>query len=249
MEPGDRVRYDGHVLPATHPILRTRAPTRPAGAPSIVFPPRMLIAETTPPAERERLLDLISSVGADNPNVRRMALGLYQRLTEKLGRTPSAAEVVQWLMDQIHSLVEYVPDPDGLEIFQSIEWTLGGGASTMTSPLTGHPAGIADCEDFAAAVVSLGTALARMGLVPGLVLRNRWWNQPGAAQNHVAAEACHAAFRTKFGERCVAVETTIPGARLSESPMQALARIGPHFARRILGSDEIDLLRGDAPTL
>ncbi len=141
--------------------------------------------------------------------------------------------------NHIHLLVEYVGDPPGEEVFQSVEYTLTNELGREVSPLTGRRKGTADCEDLSAAVVALGLALVALGLTPGLTLRNRWWNQPGAVQNHVAGEACDPTF---VHEPCISVETTIPGALAGDDPYQALFRVGGDFRTRVFGADQIPYL-------
>lgn len=204
-----------------------------------MYPRLEVIAATVPPAERERLLDARSVDAARNPLVQAVARALYGTLVRSLGRTPSRLEVVQWLMDSIHLLVEYVGDPPGEEVFQSVEYTLTNELGREVSPLTGRRKGTADCEDLSAAVVALGLALVALGLTPGLTLRNRWWNQPGAVQNHVAGEACDPTF---VHEPCISVETTIPGALAGDDPYQALFRVGGDFRTRVFGADQIPYL-------
>lgn len=185
------------------------------------------------------MLDARSEDAANNPRVQAVARELYGLLSRSLRRAPSPPEAMQWLMDSIHLLVQYQGDPPGEEVFQSVEYTLTNELGSEVSPLTGRRKGTADCEDLSAAVVALGRAMMKLGLLPPFVLRNRWWNQPGAVQNHVASEACDAGYP---GEPCVSVETTIPGARLGDSPYQALFRVGADFRQRVFGAEQIPYL-------
>jgi transglutaminase-like putative cysteine protease len=186
------------------------------------------IEATVPPETRERMLSELADRGAKDPYVQTVARSLYGLLVARLGRAPTAVELVQWLMDQIHDLVDYVPDPDGEEIFQDVRYTLAGGSGYGTSSLSGSRRGGADCEDLATAVVSLGRVL-------GLRMYPKWWDQKGARLNHVAAQVCDGGtIRSEFGG-CVSVETTIPGARVGETPYQALERVGNNFQNRVFG--------------
>lgn len=186
------------------------------------------IPPTMPPAERILRLNRESQRAAQDPSIQRLARALYTRLATRLGRAPTSTETLQELMDAIHLLVDYVPDPPGREIFQTVRSTLSNGLGRGISPLTGQLKGGDDCEGLAAAVVALG-------LVLGLNMGNHWYHQEGAALNHVAAEACDGGpWPTHFG-RCIPIETTIPGARPGETPYDVLRRIGPAHKERIFG--------------
>jgi hypothetical protein len=95
------------------------------------------IPPTTLPSEREEMLDLIAAAAARDPKILQVARGLYAKLAERLGRAPTRPELLQWLMDSVHLLTDYVPDEAGKEVFQSVQWTLGGRCGTTISPLTG----------------------------------------------------------------------------------------------------------------
>jgi hypothetical protein len=182
------------------------------------------VPATMLPDARVALLMRISQQALSNPRVREIARQLRSTLTDRLGRSPTQGEMVQWLADAGHLLTEYKPDPPGEEVFQSVEYTLGGGASRQKSPITGRAKGVGDCEDLAGMFVALALAL-------GIPARVQWWSQPGAPLNHVAAQA-------KIGNEWVNVETTIPGAHVGETPYQALDRIGPDYRSRIFGLRE-----------
>ena len=182
------------------------------------------VAATTPPSRRVVMLDNLAATAASDPRVQSVARYLYDQLAARLGRGPTAAETAQWLMDALHLLCDYAPDPPGEEVFQSVEWTLSGACSPDISPITDRPKGCGDCEDLASCFVALCMCL-------GLRARVRWWDQPGQALNHVSAQVAIDGTWTD-------AETTIPGARLGESPYAALARVGPSFRTRIFGLNE-----------
>lgn len=175
-----------------------------------------------PPAERVRILDDYSRRGAAEPWVQTVARTLDRTLARSLGREPTGMERVQWLLDCLHDLAQYKPDPPGFECFQPVIYTLGCQCATAVSVLTGLRKGVGDCEDLASAVCALG-------LVIGVPMRVKWWDQPGHIQNHVSGLFC------PNGTDCVTVEATIPGARVGESPYEAIARVGPGYRSRIFG--------------
>lgn len=176
----------------------------------------------TTPEQRIAKLAEISRAGASNPLVVGLARNLYQHLRATLRREPTPAEMVQWLMDANHMLMDYLPDPPGEEVFQSVRWSLAGGGGSRLSPLTGEKTGAGDCEDMASTIAALGLAL-------GIPMRCRWWQQEGAPLNHVSAEAF-------VDGRWQVAEATLPGARFGEGPYEALARVGSAHRDRVLGS-------------
>lgn len=175
-----------------------------------------------PPAERERILDGYARAGAANPWVQTVARTLDAMLVRQLGREPTGLERVQWLLDCQSDLAQYKPDPEGREVFQPVVYTLGCQCATAVSVLTGLRKGVGDCED-------LGAAVCALGLVLGVPMRVKWWDQPGAVQNHVSAAII-------TGRDPVIVEATIPGARVGESPYEAVARVGPGYRSRVFGA-------------
>lgn len=201
---------------------------RPPAPLSDLCPGCYLVPATVSPVARVALLNEESRKAARNPAVQAQAHMLYRRLAARLGRGPSPRELLQELMDRVHDFVDYVPDPPGVELFQSVLSTLTNRRGRSLSPFTGQVKGGDDCEGLAAVVVA-------WGLVLGLNTGNRWWNQPGAALNHVSAEACDGGpWPTDF-QTCLPLETTIPQARLGESPYEALARLGPLHRQRVFG--------------
>ena len=187
----------------------------------VAFPDKYIVPPTTPPADRETMLYARALSASRNPAVRLLASGLRGRLAARLRREPAPLELVQAVTDDTHQLVVYRPDPAGVEVFNSVEWTLGSGGGGTTSSLTGAPMGAGDCEDFASAASALGISV-------GLDMRPKWWDQPGQVQNHVASLWSDAG-------RVISVETTVPGAIVGETPQQAVDRIGPLAVSRILG--------------
>ena len=138
------------------------------------------VPPTTPPDERERDLMTLSRSGASDPAVRGVARALYRMAADRLGRPPTTPELVQWLMGAVHLLVDYVPDPPGREVFQTVLWTLTGGCGFGPSPLTGLRKGCGDCEDLAGLLVAFCLSL-------GVDAKVAWMDQPGAPLNHVTA--------------------------------------------------------------
>lgn len=180
------------------------------------------IPPTTLPSEREQMLDQIAAAASRDPRVKAVADGLYAMLAARLGRAPRRPELLQWLMDSVHLLADYAPDPPGEEMFQSVQWTIGGGCGAGLSPITGRQKGCADCEDQATLLVALCLAL-------GIRARVKWIDQEGSPLNHVSAMA------ELDGGTWVCTDATIPGARPGETPNQALDRVGPGFRSRIFG--------------
>ena len=194
-----------------------------------VCPACVEVAPTVPPAERERMLDAYSHAAARDPNVQVLAATLYVGLGDTLGRVPNACEVLQCLMDAVHDLVSYLPDPAGREIFQPVQSILGNAMGSETSPLTGFMRGGDDCEGLASVFVAFALCL-------GFRARNVWVDQEGATLNHVRAEVCNnGQFPTNFARMCIVIESTVPGAFPGETTDAALARVGDHFHSRVYG--------------
>lgn len=205
-------------------------------------PQRFEIPATVPPAARERMIYGLAIVGAQNPEVRAIAERLYGQLAQNLGRAPTAVELLQWLTDRVHDLVDYIPDPPTQEIFDTVEFSLFSRTGKSVSPITGDLKGSGDCEELAKVLVAFGRIL-------GLNVRPRWWDQPGASLNHVSAEACDGGSlpsdfaswpSTRAG--CIPVETTVPGAIVGETPYQALARTGSMVGDRVFGTNDFQVL-------
>lgn len=193
-------------------------------------PPEEVPASTLP-SEREAMLDRIAAAGARDPNVAVLAQSLADKLAARLGRAPTRSELIQWLMDSVHLLVDYAPDPAGREVFQSVPWTLAFACGTSTSPLTGRRKGCADCEDQAALLCALLMA-------NGIAARVKWLDQPGSPLNHVSAVALIDGARPGDPRAWVCADATIPGARPGETPYQALERVGPGFRSRVFGIEQ-----------
>lgn len=227
------------MLLTVPPSLRPFAATKPAGRlpAEAVFPPGTSLPEicahcwivdnSTPPSERVRILDEIAAQASRNPLIVALAQDVASRIPMPDGPHDHAAMLAQGVLDLLPSLVEYRPDPNGYEVFQTVEWTFGGGADgslgTEVSPITGKPKGVGDCED-------LATAYAALMLALGVPSRVKWWDQPSAQLNHVSALV-----QLQPGGQWLPAETTIPGARLGEDPYQALARSRSGLESRVFG--------------
>ena len=152
-------------------------------------------------------------------------------LVNALGRTPTREELVQWLMDCVHLLMDYAPDPPGLEVFQTVQWSIGGQCGFSVSPITGATKGCGDCEDLATLLVCLCLCL-------GITARVKWIEQKGSPLNHVAAVVLFDDQRPDDPKAWRCTDATIPGARVGETPYEALDRVGPGFRSRIFGLSE-----------
>jgi len=181
------------------------------------------------PLARLDLLMRLAAAGAADDRVKILGAGLTAMLGERLGRVPTPEELVQWLGDAVHLLVDYAPDPAGEEVLQTVLWTLGGEGGRTVSPITNAPKGGGDCEDLASLLVALC-------MVVGLRARVVWMEQPGSPLNHVSAQVCVDPSR---GDDCwLWLDATLPGARLGENPYDALARLGPDFRSRVYGFED-----------
>lgn len=220
-------------------ILALRAPSpdlAPSGLPVATPFPQwcrecVRIDPTVQPVDRLVILNGYCAYAVTLPVFQELALRIYGELRGELGREPSATEMLARLMESTHDLVDYLPDPEGEEIFQPVLSCLTNGLGRHVSRLTGRLRGGDDCEGLATVFVTLARIL-------GFKASNVWWEQPGAALNHVAAQVCDGgAWPTNFGSpRCIPIETTIPGARPNETPYEAIARIGPAYRERVFGS-------------
>lgn len=166
--------------------------------------------------------------GANDSRIQTIARGLYAMLAERLGRTPTREELVQWLMDAVHLLMDYAPDPPGLEVFQTVQWSIGGECGFSVSPITGNRKGCGDCEDLATLLVCLCLCL-------GITARVKWIEQKGSPLNHVAALVLFDDQRPDDPRAWRCTDATIPGARVGETPYEALDRVGPGFRSRVFG--------------
>lgn len=227
------------VLPLASPNPSAHAAARPAGSlpAEAVFPPGTKLPEIcahcwivdnrTPPAERVRILDDIAVKASRNPLIVALAQDVAARIPMPEGPHDHAAMLAQGVLDRLPLLVEYRPDPNGYEVFQTVEWTFGGGADgslgTPVSPITGKPKSVGDCED-------LATAYAALMLALGVPARVKWWDQPQAQLNHVSALV-----QLQPGGQWLPAETTIPGSRIGEDPYQALARHRGGLESRVFG--------------
>lgn len=207
--------------------------------PSLAEAPEVEVPATVPPPVRETLLDALAWEGANDPLVRALAARIVgegsglARCVRADGRATvgNPREAFQDLLTALPDLVVYTPDPDSREIFSRVRATLAPAPGTPRSRLTGAPKGRDDCEGMATLYAALARSL-------GLDARPVWIDQEhqGAPLNHVAAVACglgdHAPSGAVLGSArfapagCAWVEATIPGARVGESPPEAVARHG-----------------------
>lgn len=188
------------------------------------------IDPTVQPVDRLRILNGYCDFAVRLPFFQEIAYRILAEQKAELGRDPSASELLQRLMESVHDMVTYLPDPDGEEVFQPVLSVVTNGMGKGTSRITGLHRGGDDCEGLATVFVTLARIL-------GFRASNVWWNQPGASLNHVAAQVCDGGeFPTEFGSpRCIPIETTIPGALPGETPYDAIRRIGPEYRNRIFG--------------
>ena len=220
-------------------ILALRAPPidrAPSGLPVATPFPQwckecVRIDPTVQPVDRLRILNGYCDYAVTLPFFQETARRIYDEFTDELGREPSATEMLQRLMESTHDLVDYLPDPEGEEIFQPVLSCVFNLMGRHTSRLTGMRRGGDDCEGLATVFVTLARLL-------GFRASNVWWEQEGAKLNHVAAQVCDGgAWPTNFGSpRCIPIETTIPGALPNETPYEAIARIGPAYRERVYGT-------------
>ena len=188
----------------------------------------ILIPPTTLPQVRVELLMRLAADGAADSRIQSLAAGLAAMLAERLGRTPTPAELVQWFADAVHLLMDYQPDPGGEEVFQTVQWSVGGGCGRHVSPITGATKGCGDCEDLAGLLVSFC-------MCAGIKARVVWMEQPGSPLNHVSAQVC---LDPSLPDYWQWIDATLPGARLGEFPYDALARLGPDYHSRIFGLED-----------
>jgi transglutaminase-like putative cysteine protease len=198
------------------------------GTASGELPDRFLVDPTTPVERRVAWLLQLVEEGSGRDGE---ALSGIARVCERYagpGAAPRA--LAQRLLDAQNSLIAYVPDPGGEEVFQA--------------PYFSYFARTGDCEDKAV----FFAAVARvMGLESDVV----WIDQRGAANNHVTARVCLVhrrgeAFREQArpwddrdpgrvrvtgprppaGCRYAWAEPTLLGALVGENPYDVLHRIG-----------------------
>ena len=212
-----------------------RGPLAPSGQPVSTPYPQwcrecVRIDPTVQPVDRLVILNGYCDYAVTLPFFRETAQRIYNELAAELGRQPTATELLTRIMESVHDLVDYLPDPDGEEIFQPVLSCVFNGLGKHVSRLTGQKRGGDDCEGLATVFVTLARIL-------GFKASNVWWEQPGAALNHVAAQVCDGGvFPTNFGSpRCIPIETTIPGAVPGETPYEAIRRIGPAYKSRVFG--------------
>jgi transglutaminase-like putative cysteine protease len=176
----------------------------PAAIPRLLNDPRsrpFRIADTTPPATRERWLNQMAEAGRRSTAVCEVAALLAQAVDAELAQ-PSVRSaytrqelLAQRLLDFVQNQVGYVPDPPG-EWYQGALYTLGWGG---------------DCEDLSVLLVSLARCV-------GLKARVKWLDQPGYRLNHVSALMV-------IDGREQWAEASVSGARLGEHPWDAASRV------------------------
>lgn len=179
------------------------------------------VSPETPPAMREAMLSVLVDEGvpAVLPIAQRVRAEAWR---EAPGEAPfeASARLAQRLLEAVHDLVEYQPDPvDGLfDFFSRVPETLRPRRGTPRSRLTGRTQGLGDCEDMAVLACALLRAV-------GLRARPVWLSQPGAFQNHVALEVFLPTAAHPSGLP-VWAEATIEGARVGEHPYTVVEREG-----------------------
>jgi transglutaminase-like putative cysteine protease len=117
----------------------------------------------------------------------------------------SGAQAAANVLARVQAL-PYVDEPPGEEWFQPAAYTLAHGG---------------DCDD----LVVLFVAAMRVLSVPATVY---WITQTGQRLNHVTAQVY-------LSGRWLWAETTIPGARLGESPYEAARRLGTGDRTGVMG--------------
>jgi hypothetical protein len=189
-----------------------------------------LVDPHVPPSERLVILNGYCADAALMPPIIELAHVLKEKCARGLGREPRPLELFSCLMADVHDLVDYLPDPPGLEVFEPVWSVLWNGMGRTISPITGQRKGGDDCEGLATVFVTFARIL-------GYNASCVWWDQPGASLNHVAAQVCDGGTaRTDFGSPiCIPIETTIPGAIPGETPYDALRRIGSDYQSRVFG--------------
>ena len=185
----------------------------------------VLIAPTTTPQARVKILMQLSQEGAADARVQTVVAGLVAMLAERLARNPTPAELAQWFADSVHLLMDYTPDPPGEEVFQTVVWSLGGECGRDESPITGARKGCGDCEDLASLLVAFC-------MVVGIRARVVWMEQPGSPLNHVSAQVW---LDPNAVDGWLWLDATLPGALLGENPYAALTRLGADFRTRVFG--------------
>lgn len=183
--------------------------------------PVLRVAPSTPPAMREAMLSALADEGI--PHVARYAAAIRERVMRE-NRCASVVDcsraVAQGLLDAVHDLAEYTPDPvDGLyDFFSRVPETLRPRRGAPRSTLTGRPRGAGDCDDLTVLAVSLVRAA-------GIRARPEWIDQPGAFLNHVSPIVYLPTTAHPSGEPAWA-ESTIEGARVGEHPYRVVERLG-----------------------
>lgn len=109
----------------------------------------------------------------------------------------TAEEKATAVLLAVQAWVTFTPDPPGVEVFQPVVWTLTRRRG--------------DCEDIAALVATLDRLLERVAIV-------RWVNQSSRPLNHVGAFV-------RLAGRWIWQDASVYGARLGESPYDALTRL------------------------
>lgn len=168
-----------------------------------------IVPPTTDIPARMRWLDQIVRESARDPAMiaaRDQVMVEAQRMAK---RTPSyrgdwfARIVALEAIRRVHE-VPYVAGPEGLDEFAPASYTLQHGG---------------DCD-------RLGTLLAGLCCLCGLISRVNWLEQPGQALDHVSVEIM-------LDGRWLWAEPSVPGAVLGEDPYAAVRRLG---AWHVVGS-------------
>lgn len=153
------------------------------------------VPDSTPVCDRVGLLNGIADAGTRYGS----AVSLAWRMADAVGHVPSErrAEVLADLGLRAVQSLPYVPDPEGQEWVQGVDYTFAHGG---------------DCKDLSAALAAVYRTL-------GLRAEVYWITQTGRPLNHVTV-------RVFLGGQWRWAEPSIRGARLGESPYDALRRMG-----------------------
>jgi hypothetical protein len=164
---------------------------------------KICVRDTTPVCERIELLQEFAVRGSVSPIITALALKIRDdvRLIAATRVRDPRGDWYQWLLaqaalDEVHKL-PYVPDPPTEDCYRDVELTARQGA---------------ECKGLNVFYVAL---LLRVGIRAEVV----WIDQPGMPLNHVTS-------RVLLDDQQIWADASIRGARLGESPYEALQRTG-----------------------
>jgi len=164
---------------------------------------KVCVPGTTPVCDRIELLQDYAVRGSVSPIIMALARKIQDdlRRTVMTGVNSRRGDWYQWLLaqaalDEVHKL-PYVPDPPTEDCYRDVELTARQGA---------------ECKGLNVFYVAL---LLRLGVRAEVV----WIDQPGMPLNHVTS-------RVWLDNQQIWADASIRGARLGESPYEALQRTG-----------------------